>query len=79
MSSRNTRRQSRAAFDPGTIRDLYDYATQPAPTLGRPVKHDLAGWRVVDDWPARVPITDREVDVFEAWFGAILDDLFGPV
>jgi len=44
---------------------------------GRPVKHDLAGWRVTDDWPQRVPVTEREVDVFEAWFGDILDELFG--
>lgn len=43
-----------------------------------PIKRDLIGWRVVDDWPERVPVTDREVDVFEAWFGDILDDLFGP-
>lgn len=44
---------------------------------GRPVKHDLAGWRVTDDWPQRVPVTEREVDVFEACFGDILDELFG--
>ncbi len=79
MSSRNVRRQSSAALTVELLADLYDYAAQPAPRLGRPVKHDLSGWRVIDDWPARVPVTDREVDVFEAWFGAILDDLFGPV
>lgn len=31
------------------------------------------------DWPEHVPVTEREVDVFEAWFGDILDELFGPV
>jgi hypothetical protein len=46
---------------------------------GRPVKHDLIGWRVIDDWPQRVPVTEREVDVFEAWFGDILDELFRPL
>jgi hypothetical protein len=32
---------------------------------------------VVDDWPDRAPVTEREVDVFELWFGDILDELFG--
>jgi hypothetical protein len=41
-------------------------------------KQDLSTWTVVDDWPHRVPVTEREVDVFEAWFGDILDELFGP-
>jgi hypothetical protein len=25
-----------------------------------------------------VPVTDAEVDVFEAWFGDLFDELFGP-
>jgi len=25
-----------------------------------------------------VPVTEREVDVFEAWFGDFIDELFGP-
>ncbi|MBV9692701.1 MAG: hypothetical protein JO261_03270 [Alphaproteobacteria bacterium] len=40
---------------------------------------DPEDWRVLDDWPKRVPVTEREVDVFEAWFGDVLDELFGPV
>ena len=31
-----------------------------------------------DDWPERIPVTDAEVDVFEAWFGDLFDELFGP-
>ena len=31
-----------------------------------------------DDSPARVPVTDAEIDVFEAWFGDLFDELFGP-
>ena len=31
----------------------------------------------MDDWPQRVPVTEREADVFETWFGDILDELFG--
>jgi len=50
----------------------------PWPRLGRPVKRDVESWRVVDDWPARVPVTDTEIDVFKAWFGDLFDELFGP-
>jgi len=28
--------------------------------------------------PERIPVTDAEVDVFEAWFGDLFDELFGP-
>ncbi|HUZ14542.1 MAG TPA: hypothetical protein VMU93_17070 [Caulobacteraceae bacterium] len=56
--------------------DLYDYAAPPTRRLGRPLKYDLADWHVVDDWPARVPVTPAEVDVFEAWFGDLFDELF---
>jgi hypothetical protein len=59
--------------------DLYDYLLQPPRRVGRPPKHDLSAWIVTDDWPARVPVTEREVDVFEAWFGDILDELLGPI
>jgi hypothetical protein len=59
--------RDRAAF--GELpADLY-VVPGPWPRLGRPVKHDVETWSVVDDWPARVPVTDAEIDVFEAWFG----------
>ncbi len=32
----------------------------------------------MDDWPEPVPITDAELDVFEAWFGDFFEELFGP-
>ena len=58
--------------------DLYDYAAPPpSPRIGRPVKHDIAGWTVADDWPQRIPVTEAEVDVFEAWFGDLFDEMFG--
>lgn len=50
----------------------------PARPVGRPPKHDLSNWKVRDDWPKRIPVTDAEVDVFEAWFGDLFDELFGP-
>ncbi|MDR6955768.1 hypothetical protein J2X65_005151 [Ancylobacter sp. 3268] len=37
----------------------------------------LDHWTVSDDWPDRVPVTEAEIDLFEAWFGDILDELFG--
>jgi hypothetical protein len=57
--------------------DLY-IALGPWPRIGRPPKHDVETWTVTDDWPDRVPITDSEVEVFEAWFGDLFDELFGP-
>jgi hypothetical protein len=39
----------------------------------RPVGLDRHG-----RWPDPVPITDAEFDVFEAWFGDLFDELFGP-
>lgn len=59
--------------------DLYDYAflAEPKPR-GRPVTDDLSSCRVTDDWPDDVPVTPEEVDVFESWFGDLLDEMFGP-
>jgi hypothetical protein len=44
----------------------------------RPPKQELETWTIMDDWPEHVPITQAEADVFEAWFGDLLDQLFGP-
>lgn len=51
----------------------------PWPFPGRPPKHDLETWTVTDDWPAQIPVTDAEIAAFEAWFGDLFDELFGPV
>jgi hypothetical protein len=59
--------------------DLYDYAKAEAwPRIGRPINGDIESWTVTDDWPDCVPITDAELDVFEAWFGDVFDELFRP-
>jgi hypothetical protein len=50
----------------------------PWPRLGRRVKHDAENWTVTDDWPERVPVAENELDTFEAWFGDLFDELFGP-
>lgn len=56
--------------------DLYIMPV-PWPRRGRPSKHEVETWRVIDDWPQRVPVTSSEIDVFESWFGALVDELFG--
>ncbi len=56
--------------------DLY-IPLAPWPRIGRPPKQDIETWAVTDDWPERVPITDTELDVFEAWLGDVFDELFG--
>lgn len=62
--------------------DLLDYAKMPFGVarrcVGRPPKDNLSTWTVTDDWPERVPVTSTELDVFEAWFGDVFDELFGP-
>lgn len=35
--------------------------------------------KVTDDWPGMVPITDEEARIIEAFFGDLLDELFGPI
>jgi hypothetical protein len=56
--------------------DLYDYARSPARRVGRPAPEDSTTWTVSDDWPDEVPVTEAEIEVFEAWFGDLFDELF---
>jgi hypothetical protein len=57
--------------------DLYDYARAPARPGQRRAKRASGTWAVTDDWPKDVPVTETEIDVFEAWFGDLFDELFG--
>lgn len=50
---------------------------EPWPFSGRPPRHDVPTWRVTDDWHEKVPVTDAEIAVFEAWFGDLFDELLG--
>ena len=56
--------------------DLHDYTRRPTRRLRRSRKVDPIDWTVTDNWPEDVPVTEAEVDVFEAWFGDLLDELF---
>jgi hypothetical protein len=67
----------REAAAPTLPADLYDYTLPPPHPEEKPSADALADWRVIDDWPARVPVTPEEVAVFEAWFGDIIDEVFG--
>src|SRR5438876_4380251 len=63
----------RPCINLGVLPDELYIQSEPWPHIGRPAKHDLSTWTVTDDWPEHVPITDAELDVFEAWFGDLCD------
>lgn len=65
----------------GVVVDLYDYLPSPRRRTPPVRRRRCEDWhpRVVDDWPARIPVTEAELDVIEAHFGQLLDELFGPV
>lgn len=63
---------------PSVSQQLEVLLGEPWPIPGRPPKHDLATWRVTDDWSDPVPVTLAEVEVFERFFAALFDELFAP-
>jgi hypothetical protein len=75
--SRDAGGMSRPPITLGVLPDDLYITLEPWPRIGRPPKHDLSAWTVTDDWPERVPVTQAEVDVFEAWFGDLFDEMFG--
>ncbi|MFG1277152.1 hypothetical protein [Xanthobacter autotrophicus] len=87
MSRRQaTKTRLRARAVSGSLPDdLHDYIDESAavePPQVRVTKKQIVipsldHWTVSDDWPDRVPVTEAEIDLFEAWFGDILDELFG--
>lgn len=56
--------------------DLYDYLRPAVRRSRRPVKKKRSEWTVTDNWPDEVPITEAEIEVFEACFGDLFDELF---
>jgi len=64
--------------------DLYDYVHDRRHHCGRRHGLDEHGSgvdpiAVTDDWPKDVPVTEAEVDVFERYFGDVLDRLFSSI
>jgi hypothetical protein len=65
--------------------DLYSYSDDPVPSLTpqqrrpSPQAFDVEKLPVIDDWPEKVPVTEAEFDIFERYFGDVLDRLFGPI
>lgn len=49
-----------------------------SPKRRRP-KQDVSTWTVIDDWPEKVPVTEAEIEIFERYFGDVLDKLFGSI
>jgi hypothetical protein len=74
VMARSRKSKAQDAAPPGAASgdDLYDYAYPPAARPGRPPPEDPTTWTVTDDWPEDVPVTEAEIEVFEAWF----DELF---
>ncbi len=56
----------------------FTFRSSPGPASGARRSMTFETWTVTDDWPDAVPITDAELDVFEAWFGDVFDELLGP-
>jgi hypothetical protein len=76
MARKRKSRARKTTTDDGLPADLYDYTRPPARRAGRPAPEDTTTWTVTDDWPDEVPITEAELDVFEAWFGDLFDEFF---
>ena len=69
-------RRWRSAPLAGGLGDLRDYVCRPTRRARRSRKAHPIDRTVTDDWPGDVPVTEAEVDVFEAWFGDLFDELF---
>lgn len=59
--------------------DLYDYVPTGGAQESQSRRSDEQPIRVTDGWPEIVPITEAEVRIIEAYFGDILDEMFGPL
>jgi len=70
--------RTRKPRPPSASEQLEALLGRPWPIPGRPPRHDLSTWTVIDDWPDPVPVTTPEVDIFESWFSDLFDAIFTP-
>jgi hypothetical protein len=57
--------------------DFFDYLEEKSsPRLPTPPSPSVS-FSVTDDWPAFVPISEREIAVLEAHLARVLDELLG--
>jgi hypothetical protein len=71
------------AAEPGSaeVVDFFDYVSpepRAKPQSGgvqRRTAVARSGMEITDDWPAHVPVTEAELDLFEVHFGPLLDEL----
>jgi hypothetical protein len=61
----------------GQVVDFYDYARASVPHPRRNRREEVWQPLITDDLPDRIPITDVELDILEAHFADLLDELFG--
>lgn len=59
--------------------DLYDYVPAAGSQSKSSRRSTCQRIRITDDWPEIVPVSEAEVRIIEAYFGDILDELFGPL
>ncbi len=73
-------RPGTASSDDNVV-ELYDYLPSPRRNAVPVRRRRCEDWhpRVADDWPEHIPITEAELDVIEAHFGHLLDELFGRI
>ncbi len=61
----------------GQVVDFYDYARASVPHPRRHRREEVWQPLITDDLPDRIPITEVELDILEAHFADLRDELFG--
>jgi hypothetical protein len=70
-----------AAPTSAEVIDFFDYVSSEPRTsrqrgdVERRTAASRLGMRITDDWPACVPVTEAELDLLEAHFGPLIDEL----
>jgi hypothetical protein len=59
------------------VSDLFDYLEEKSSLRLPTPPPPSVSFSVTDDWPALVPITEREIAVLEAHLAQVLDELLG--